>query len=164
MKKTRNLKDLSEENIDILYYLNDIFHLEKVKLNDCICNALIQATFNPILISSFTDSKKGVLSLKLALYLIPLILKTLNNQNLNEWLIMKLFASKSMKNEVYLKITTNNFSMQALKEALGLEMKGKSPLENSKSLKEILMNVNKNEVSLIENPTRSIILSYLKVI
>jgi len=77
---------------------------------------------------------------------------------------MKLFASKSMKNEVYLKITTNNFSMQALKEALGLEMKGKSPLENSKSLKEILMNVNKNEVSLIENPTRSIILSYLKVI
>ena len=54
--------------------------------------------------------------------------------------------------------------MQALKEALGLEMKGKSPLENSKSLKEILMNVNKNEVSLIENPTRSIILSYLKVI
>ena len=164
-KKIRNLKDLSEENLDILYYINDIFMLAKPKLNNCIANALILSCLNPILVSSFTDSKKGMLSLKLALYLIPLILKTLTHDPLKEWLILKLFSSKILKNEVYLKVATNNFSTQALKEALGLDPRCKSPLENAGILKEIIINDPKNEKNegiLIENSTREIILSYLK--
>lgn len=162
-KKNRNLKDLAEENLDILYYINDIFLMGRKQVNDCVANALILATLNPILIASFTDCKKGILSLKLALYLIPLLLNTLHYSDLTDWLLLKIFSNTYVKNEFYLKVATNNFSMQALKESLGLELRGKSPLETSNLLKDIIRNEKDIDVQTGENRIKPIILSFLKV-
>lgn len=155
------MKDLAEENLDLLYYLSDIFELEKEKLNECIFNALIASVIDPILISSFTDCKKGIISINLALYLISIIIKTFKSNLLVEYLLMKILSPKSLKREFQMISNLNDLSISEIKETLGIEKKGKSPLEYLDILKSSLEN--NNEEMLVENKTKEIIFYFMKV-
>lgn len=159
--KLINLKDLSEENLDIFYYLNDIFNLEKYDLNDYITNALIVSSIEPILISSFTDCKKGVLSINLALYLVALLVKNFQDTPLVEFLLMKILGKNSLKNEPIFKFEFNKLTIIPLKEILGLIKNGKSPLEYLNLLK-LVIERNSEDI-LIENSIRDILLYFMKV-
>ena len=136
--------------------------MAKPGLNECIANALIISSINPILITSFTDSKKGIISLNLALYLIPLLLKTLACEKLKEWIIIRLFSHKTLKNGFNINQSVNTLMISELIEFLGLSNKEKSPLEQLEKLK-ILMNNEKNDIEIIDNPIREIIFMFLKV-
>lgn len=57
-KKSKQLRDLIDDNVDILLYLDDLFGIGNDTLSKILINCLLSYTIIPCLFSSFTSSKK----------------------------------------------------------------------------------------------------------
>jgi len=88
------MTELLDDQYDLLMYIDDVFQLQKEKINTALANCLIHYTIIPALLVPFTSSKRGMININLSLYLINLLLNSINHLDIVEFIVITLFSKK----------------------------------------------------------------------
>lgn len=89
---TKGFRDLIEDNIDVLLYLEDMASVGNPKLEQILVNALLAYAILPALFGSFTFTKKGSLSINFAIFLLYQLFRYFRHQRMHDVLGMCLFS------------------------------------------------------------------------
>ncbi len=92
-KEASRLQALVHESQDILLFIQDILHLEIPAVNDMLSNAFLWNCLQSSLLNSFTFSKKGCLSISLAMLLLQESLCKLSHPVLLNTITKSLFQT-----------------------------------------------------------------------
>jgi len=88
----KSLRDLVEDNIDMLLYLDDMACVGNPNLEKILVNSMLAFAILPALFGSFTFSKKGTLSINFAIFLLYQLFKYFKHQKMHDIIGRCLFA------------------------------------------------------------------------
>lgn len=76
----KTLRDLLDDNIDMLLFYEDLYRIEDPELNNTMTDTLFTYAILPSIFGSFTMSKKGSLNLQLGVFLLFQLYQYITNQ------------------------------------------------------------------------------------
>lgn len=145
------------DNLDNLYYINDIFELEIQEFNEEIGDLLLRIVLLPIVIGGFTsyDRKPYHISISLSTYILIQTIQMLKYKPLIDTLVATIFLTEIC--EEIIELILDPPPLIIIKR----DKRSIDTLKIGFFMIEALDNLEKPE-SLIANPVRTVLLSFLR--
>ena len=100
-EKCKKLNDINDDILDIILYLQDIFSIKIVKINNILINCLFYYIIFPLLIGSIISEtnvfyflKQSLINITISLYILTLLFKYIKDESFLNMLFTFIFFKK----------------------------------------------------------------------